>query len=183
VFLDFPEFSKKWLEALHEIVPKLSRVAVFWDPAMAPVQLRAVEAVAQTLNLKLAVVEVRQWGDIEPAFQVAIQKDSQALLMLASPLIGGNPKPLAALRHRLPAVTVFTEFARHGGLMAYGPNLQSLVRQQGLLAARVLLGSKPAETPIETPAKFEFVVNFRTAGQLGITVPASILLQADEVID
>jgi putative tryptophan/tyrosine transport system substrate-binding protein len=83
----------------------------------------------------------------------------------------------------LPAVTVFTEFARYGGLMAYGPNLQSSVRQQGLLAARVLLGSKPAETPIETPAKFEFVVNFKAAGQLGITVPASILLRADEVID
>jgi len=185
VFLDFPEFSKKWLEALNEIVPYLPRVAVFWDPAMAPVQLRAVEAAAQILNLKLAVVEVRQWGDIEPAFQAATQQDAQALLMLASPLIGGNPKPLAelALRYRLPAVTVFTEFARHGGLMAYGPNFQSFVRQQGLLVAKVVLGSKPAETPIETPAKFEFVVNFRTAGQLGITVPASILLQADEVID
>jgi len=115
---------------------------------------------------------------------VATQQDAQALLMLASPLVGGNPKPLAelALRHHLPAITVFTEFARHGGLMAYGPNLQSVVRQQGLLAARVLLGSKPAETPIETPAKFEFVVNFKTAGQLGITVPASILLRADEVV-
>jgi putative tryptophan/tyrosine transport system substrate-binding protein len=150
VFLDFPEFSKKWLEALNEIVPKLSRVAVFWDPAMAPVQLRAVEDAAQTLNLRLAVVEVRQWSDIEPAFQVATQQDAQALLMLASPLIGGNPKPLAemALRHRLPAITVFTEFARHGGLMAYGPNLQGVVRQQGLLAARVLLGSKPASSSL-----------------------------------
>jgi putative ABC transport system substrate-binding protein len=98
-------------------------------------------------------------GDIEPAFQVATQQDSQALLILASPLIGGNPKPLAelALWHR-------TEFARHGGLMAYGPNLQSFVRQQGLLAATVLLGSQPAQTPIETPAKFEFVVNCRTVG-------------------
>jgi putative ABC transport system substrate-binding protein len=93
------------LEALGEIVPELSRVAVFWDPAIALVQLRAVEAAAQTLNLKSAVVEVRQWGDIEPAFQIATQQDAQALLMLASPLIGGNPKPLAemALRHRLPA--------------------------------------------------------------------------------
>jgi len=150
VFLDFPEFSKKWLEALNEIVPKLSRVAVFWDPAMAPVQLRAVEDAAQTLNLRLAVVEVRQWSDIEPAFQVATQQDAQALLMLASPLIGGNPKPLAemALRHRLSAITVFTEFARHGGLMAYGPNLQGVIRQQGLLAARVLLGSKPASSSL-----------------------------------
>jgi putative tryptophan/tyrosine transport system substrate-binding protein len=81
---------------------------------------------------------------------VATQQDAQALLMLASPLIGGNPKPLAemALRHRLPAITVFTEFARHGGLMAYGPNLQGVVRQQGLLAARVLLGSKPASSSL-----------------------------------
>jgi putative ABC transport system substrate-binding protein len=185
VFLDFPDFSKKWLEALKETVPKVSRVAVFWDPAMASLQLRAVEAAAQTLNLKLAVFEVRGWGDIEPAFQSAANQGAEALLMLASPLIGGNTKLLAEMTvmHRLPAITVFTDFARHGGLMAYGPNLQTFLRQQGVLAAKILQGSKPAETPIEAPTKFEFVVNFRTAELLGITVPASILLRADEVID
>ena len=115
VFLDFPEFSKKWLEALNEIVPKLSRVAVFWDPAMAPVQLRAVEDAAQTLNLRLAVVEVRQWKDIEPAFQVATQQDAQALLMLASPLVDdGNAALLAPLAADLAARNVDLILAQSG---------------------------------------------------------------------
>jgi putative ABC transport system substrate-binding protein len=115
VFLDFPEFSKKWLEALNEIVPKLSRVAVFWDPAMAPVQLRAVEDAAQTLNLRLAVVEVRQWNDIEPAFQVATQQDAQALLMLASPLVDdGNAALLAPLAADLAARNVDLILAQSG---------------------------------------------------------------------
>ncbi len=84
---------------------------------------------------------------------------------------------------RCPAITLFTDFARNGGLLAYGPNLLTLVRQQGVLAAKVLQGSKPAETPIEAPTKFEFVLNLRAAEMLGITVPASTLLRADEVID
>lgn len=185
VFLDFPDFSKKWLEALKETIPKLSRVGVFWDPAMATLQLRATELAAQTLNLKLVVFEVREWADIEPALQSAATQGTEALLMLTSPLIGGNAKLLGEMtvKHRLPAITLFTDFARNGGLLAYGPNLLTLVRQQGVLAAKVLQGSKPAETPIEAPTKFEFVLNLRTAEMLGITVPASTLLRADEVID
>jgi putative ABC transport system substrate-binding protein len=185
VFLDFPDFSKKWLEALKETIPVLSRVAVLWDPAMAPLQLHAIEAAAQTLNLKLLVLQVRSLADIEPALQSAANQGAEALLLLASPLIGGNPKLFGEItvKHRLPAITLFTDFAREGGLLAYGPHLLSLVRQQGVLAAKILQGAKAAETPIEAPTKFEFVVNYRTAALLGIAVPASILLRADEVID
>ena len=88
-----------------------------------------------------------------------------------------------ALTHKLPAVTLFTDFAREGGLMAYGPNLLAFIRQQGVMAAKILQGAKPAETPIETPVKFEFVLNLKTANALGLTMPASILLRADEVIE
>src|SRR5262245_13256893 len=185
VFLDFPDFSKKWLEALKETIPKLTRVAVFWDPAMASLQLHATEAAAQTLNLKLLVFQVASLADIEPALQSAANQSAEALLLLASPLIGGNPKLFGEItvKRRLPAITLFTDFAREGGLLAYGPHLPSLVRQQGVLAAKVLQGSRVAETPIEAPTKFEFVVNYRTAALLGIAVPASILLRADEVIE
>ncbi len=185
VFLDFPDFSKKWLEALKETVPQVSLIAVFWDPGTGPIQLRAVEAAAQTLNLSLAVSEVRGRTDVEPAFQFATQQRAGGLLMLSSPLIGGNTKLLANLSvmHRLPAVTLFTDFARDGGLMAYGPNLLSYLRQEGIMAAKILQGANPAETPIQRPTKFEFILNFRTAELLGITVPASILLRADEVIE
>lgn len=108
---------------------------------------------------------------------------SDAVLMLSSPLVGANTKIPAglAMRHRLPAITLFTDFARDGGLMAYGPNLLDVHRQQGLMAARILQGAKPAETPIEAPAKFEFVLNLKSAKLLGLTIPTSVLLRADEV--
>jgi putative ABC transport system substrate-binding protein len=185
VFLDFPDFSKKWLEALKEAVPQATNVAVMWDPATGPSQLKAVEAAAATLRFTLTVLEVHLPTEIEPALQSAVQKGAGALLMLSSPLIPGRTKLLAglALKHRLPAIMLFTDFARDDGLMAYGPNLLAFVRQGGVMAAKILLGSNPAETPIETPAKFEFVLNLKTAQLLGLTIPATVLLRADEVIE
>lgn len=184
-FLDFPDFSKKWLEVLKEAVPQISSVAVFWDPGTGRAQLQAVEAAARTLKLKLAVSEVRGRDAIEPAFQSAAGQGVGGLLMLSSPFIGANTKLLAelALAHRLPAITLFTDFARDGGLMAYGPNLLGFFRQQGVMAAKLLQGARAAELPVEAPAKFEFVLNLKTANLLGLTVPASILLRADEVIE
>jgi putative ABC transport system substrate-binding protein len=184
-FLDFPEFGKKWLEALKEAVPQVANVAVFWDPATGPMQRKATEAAAVALALKLTVLEVKVRADIEPAFKASTQQGARALLMLSSPVIGSNTKLCAelALTHRLPAMTLFTDFAREGGLMAYGPNLMAWFRQQGVMAAKILQGAKPAETPIEMPTKFEFVLNLKTARALGLTIPASILLRADEVIE
>jgi putative ABC transport system substrate-binding protein len=184
-FLDFPEFSKKWLESLKEAVPQATSVAVFWDSTTGPTQLRAVEAAAPTLGLKLIVLDVQKRADFEAAFQSAKQQGAGALVVLSSPLIGGNTKLLAdlALTHRLPAVTLFADFARDGGLMAYGPNLLTFIRQQGVMAAKILQGANPAEMPIETPTRFEFVLNLKTAAVLDIVVPPSILLRADEVIE
>jgi putative tryptophan/tyrosine transport system substrate-binding protein len=185
VFLDFPDFSKKWLELLKETVPQLASVGVFWDPATGTMQLRAVEAAAQTLNLKLEMLELRGRADVEGAFKSAKQRGVGALLFLSSPFIGANTKLLAdlALAQRSPAVTLFTDFARDGGLMAYGPNLLAFFRQEGVLAAKILRGEKPAELPIETPTKFEFVLNLKTAKILGVNIPASVLLRADDVIE
>jgi putative ABC transport system substrate-binding protein len=185
MFLNFPDFSKKWLEALKEAVPQVTSVAVFWDPATGPIQLKSVEEAAQALNLKLVVLQVRQPADIEPAFRSAVQKSAGALLMLSTPLLGSRAKLVAdlALEHRLAAITLFPVFAREGGLMAYGPNVVTFNRQAGVMAAKILLGANPAELPIETPAKFEFVLNLKTAKALGLIVPASVLLRADEVIE
>ena len=185
VFLDFPDFSKKWLEALKEAAPQVSTVAVFRDPGTGPVQMQAVEVAARELELKLVALQVGGRAEIAPAFQSAVRQGAGMLLMLSSPLIGGNTKLLAelALTHRLPAMTLFTEFARDGGLMAYGPNLLANYRQTGVMAARVLRGTKPGDVPIETPTKFQFVLNLRAAKQLGLTVPPSVLLRADDVIE
>lgn len=185
VFLDFPDFSKKWLEALKEAVPKISKVAVFWDPTSGPAQHQAINAAAQILNLKLVILEVRGVADVEPAFNSATKEGADALLMLSSPFISANTKLLAeqALSYRLPAITLFPHFARDGGLMGYGPNLLNYFRSVAILAANILQGANTAETPIDRPAKFEFVLNLKTAARLGITIPPTTLLRADEVIE
>ena len=123
VFLDFPDFSKKWLEALKEAVPQLTTVAVLWDSAVSPYQVKSVETAAQAHGFTLVLLEVRRPSELEPAFQSIIEKSAGAVVMLPSPLIGSSVKLLAdlALKQRLPAITLFDEFARGGGLMTYGP--------------------------------------------------------------
>jgi putative ABC transport system substrate-binding protein len=184
VFLDFPEFAGKWLELLKEAVPRLSRVAVFWDPATAPVQLRAVEAAGKALGLQLQILEVRSPANLEEAFRSASQGSARGLVALSSPVFGVNPKPVAdlALRHRLPAIMIFTEFPHTGGLMAYGPNLLDMFRHAGVFVGKVLQGRKPADLPVERPTRFELVVNLKTAKALGLTLPQSILVRADQVL-
>jgi putative tryptophan/tyrosine transport system substrate-binding protein len=185
LFFDFPDFTKKWLELLREAIPQLSRIAVLWDPATALTPRHAVEQAASSLSIQLDVLEVRTRSDFEEAFVTANRRGAGAVLMLSSPLIGANAQPLAelAIHHRLPAVTLFPDFARAGGLMAYGVNLLEMYRQAGVMVGKVLQGRKPAELPIERPTKFELVLNLRAAKRLGIEIPTSLLLRADEVIE
>jgi putative ABC transport system substrate-binding protein len=185
VFMDFPDFGQKWLQALKEVLRQAASVAVFWDPATGKNQLNAVHAAAAILNVELDTFEVRGLSDAEVGFASASQRGAGALVMLSSPFVGANTKMLAnmALAHRLPAITLFTDFARDGGLMAYGPNLLAFFRQQGVMDGKILRGAKPAELPIEAPTKFEFVLNLKTAKQLGLTIPPATLLRADEVIE
>jgi putative tryptophan/tyrosine transport system substrate-binding protein len=185
IFLDFPEFTAKWLELLKENNPKLSRVTVLWDPATGRTQMKAVEQAAGSLSIQLDISEVRTPSDFDAAFASASRRGAGAVLMLSSPLISPNVQILAdlAVRHNLPAITLFPDFARAGGLLAYGPNLLDMYRQTGLMAGKVLQGAKPAEMPIERPTKFELVLNLRTAKTLAISIPTSILLRADEVIE
>ena len=185
VFLDFPDFTAKWMEMLVESNPKLSRAAVLWDPDTGSVQLDSVRKAAKTLNVQLEVVEAHRASDFDAAFLMANQRGVGAMVMLSSPLIGPNVQVLAelALRHRLPAITLFPDFARAGGLLAYGPNLLSMYRVAGVLAGKVARGADPAALPIERPTKFETVLNMRTAQALGISIPTSLLLRADEVIE
>ena len=185
VFLDFPDFGKKWLEVLKETIPQVSTIAVLWDPTTAKTQLAPIQAAAEILNLKLEVLEVRSRADLEAAFPSASCRAAGAVLMLSSPLIGANTNLLAelALAQKLPAITLFSDFARNGGLMAYGPNLLAQYRLAGVMAAKILHGTKPAVLPIESPTRFEFVLNLKTAGQLELTVPPLVLLRADEVIE
>jgi putative tryptophan/tyrosine transport system substrate-binding protein len=185
VFFDFPEFGRKWLELLKETIPQLTKVAVLWDPATGTVQMEAVESAGKLLNVNLETLEVRDVANLDDSILAAGRKGVDALLMLSSPVFGTNPERIAGLTLglRLPAVSLFTDFARAGGLMAYGVDPVSFWRQGAALVAKVLRGAKPAELPAELPTKFELVINLKTAKSLGIVFPTSILLRADEVIE
>jgi putative tryptophan/tyrosine transport system substrate-binding protein len=184
VFLDLPEFSGKWLELLREVVPGLTRVAVLWDPATGPVQVRGLESAARAVGVQLHVLEVRSVDDFEGTFRAAIPEQPGAVIALSSPLVNTHLQHLAtlAVTHHLPMITLFPSFAREGGLMAYGPSLPDVYRQTAVLVTKILYGTKPAEVPIERPTKFELVINLKTAQALGLTIPPTLLFQANEVI-
>jgi putative tryptophan/tyrosine transport system substrate-binding protein len=185
IFFDFPDFSRKWLELLKEAIPKLSSIAVLWEPATGPVHIKAVEIAAKELKVKVETVDVPGISNLDDAIFAASSKGVDAILMLSSTVIGANQEYIAGLTLglRLPAMTLFPDFARRGGLVAYGVNPVNLFRQSAPIVAKVLRGSKPGDVPAELPTKFELVVNLKTAKRLGIVFPTSILLRADEVIE
>jgi len=183
VFLDAPGFSGKWIELLKAIVPDLSRAVVLWDPSPGPAHLQAVKGLAQSFRLQLQVIEVRKPEDIDRAFS-ALRGRPQALIILPSPMMFLQSERLAklALKHRLPATSMTRVFADAGGTIGYGPERAPAYERSAVLVAKILAGAKPGDLPVERPSKFELVVNLKTARALGITIPQSILLRADEVI-
>jgi putative ABC transport system substrate-binding protein len=183
VFLDAPEFSGKWIELLKAIVPGLSRVAVLWDPNPGVAHLHGIKSIARSLGLQLQVMEVRKPEDIGRAFST-LRGHPQALIVLPSPMLYEQSPRLAelALKHQLPATSIFRRFAEAGGAIAYGPDLASTGERCAVLVGKILSGAKPAELPVERPTKFQLVVNLKTAKVLGLTVPDSVLVRADEVI-
>ena len=184
-FLDFPEFSAKWLELLKEIVPSLASIVVLWDPATATMQTKAVAAAAQRVNVKTEIMEVKAPGELAAVFDAASTRRPDGLLILSSPLFSIYSKQIAdlTLTHRLPAISLFTSFARAGGLVAYGFNVEEMFREIGVMAGKLLKGTKPADLPAERPARFELVVNLKAAKALNLSIPNSMLLLADEVIE
>lgn len=178
------ELNAKRLEVLTQAVPSASRIAILWDPATGNFHLPLVQAVARTRNVELKVHEVRSGEDVKAAFDAARAWRADALNVLASPLLHALRQPIIdeAQRHRLPAIYQWEESARAGGLMSYGPVRAEVYRALCVQIDRVLKGAKPAELPIVQPTKFEFVINLRTAKALGLTIPQSLLVQADTVI-
>ena len=185
VFSDFPDFGTKWLELLKEAIPTLSSVTALWDPATGPTQLEAVKNAGRLLNVNLEVVEIRAITELQRAFQIAGEHRPDAIIILSSPIFGTNPKLIADLtiEHHIPTATLFSEIARAGSLMSYGPNLLGTFRQTGTMLGKILQGGRPADLPVERPTKFEMVINLKTAKALGLSVPTSILLRADEVVE
>jgi putative tryptophan/tyrosine transport system substrate-binding protein len=174
----------KRLGLLKDIVPGVARVAAFANSGDAR-NLRLLPAAARSLGLDLRVFEVREAADIEPALAHAARDGAQAAFISSSPLFFSNRHQIVAIaaRMRLPAIYGWREFADAGGLMSYGPNLPDVYRRSATLIDKVLKGASPADLPVETPIRFELVVNLKTAKALGLTISESFLLLADEVIE
>ena len=177
----------KWLESLKQIVPTLSQVAVLRNAANPTHALFWAEAqsAAPTLGLKLQGVEVRTSDDLDGAFASIIRERSAALVVLPDPLLAAVLRGRIAehaTRNRLPAMFTFKEQAEAGGLLSYGPSLPVNYRHAATYVDKILKGAKPADLPVEQPTKFEFVINLKTAKQIGLTIPPNVLARADKVI-
>jgi len=178
------ELTAKRLELLKEAVPKLSRVAVLWD-ALAAAQLKVAEAAAQTLRIELEPLELRNLRyDFESALRAAARARAGGLLALTSPTLARERIRIAelAVKTRLPTISGLPEFAEAGGLMTYAANIVDVHRHAASFVDKILKGAKPADLPVEQPTRFELVINLKTAKALGLTIPQSVLIRADQVI-
>jgi putative ABC transport system substrate-binding protein len=181
-----PELSGKQLELLKEIIPKLTRVAVFGTSINSgnTQTLREVELAAKAFGVKLQYLDVLSPKDIETAFRAASKGRADAVLMLPGSVLVLRRSQLAdlAAKNRLPAIYPQTEYTEAGGLMYYGANTADLFRRAATYVDKILKGAKPADLPVEQPTKFEFIINLKAAKQIGLTIPQSVLFRADKVI-
>jgi putative ABC transport system substrate-binding protein len=181
-----PELSGKRLELVKESVSKLSRVAVFGTSATTDTAqlLKEVERAAGALRVKLQYVDVVDPKHINTAFQSASNGGAEALIVLGSAAFIAHRTQVVELaaKHRLPTMYNRREYVETGGLMFYGVNLADLSRRAATYVDKILKGAKPAELPVEQPKKFEFIINLKTAKQIGLTIPPNVLARADRVI-
>lgn len=184
-----PQLSAKRLGLLKEAVPNATRVAVLANTAAATGAGEAAweetRGAARLLGLELHHLDVRRPNDLEAAFEAATRESADALFLLPAVLFTREQTRIAELaaRHRLPAIYQFREFADAGGLMAYGPSLTAMYRRSAAYVDRILKGADPADLPVEGPTSFDFVINFKAAQALGLTIPEFVLEQATEVIE
>jgi len=180
------DLTSKRLELLKEVVPRLSRVAILWDPEArtGPPQFKEAGVAARSLGLKLQSLEVRSRDDIESAFRVATRVGAQALIPIRSPLTvtWGKFISTLAIENRLPVIYDDRVFMKSEGFMSYGTNISDVFRRAATFVDKILKGAKPADLPVERPTKFDLVVNLKRAKQLGITIPPAVLYRADKVI-
>jgi putative ABC transport system substrate-binding protein len=180
------DLSGKRLELLKEINPKITRVAVFWNPTIPThtVLWKETQAAATVLGIKVFSLDIRGPDGIESAFGTMTREHAEALIVLPEPISFTNRKQIVdlAAKNRLPAMYPWNEFVDSGGLMAYAPNRDDLWRRSATYVDKILKGTKPADLPVEQPTKFELVINQKTAKQIGLTIPQSVLYRADKVI-
>jgi len=180
------DLEGKRLELLREVAPKVSHVAVLWNPA-SPFQVvseKELQVAAHALHIKVLSLGVKAAEELDKAFTAILKERPGALLVLADRLFLHNRGRIMnfALQNRLPGVHAYQELVEAGGLMSYGPSYAGMHRRAAYFVDRILKGTKPADLPVEQPTKFELVINLKTAKQIGLTMPPNILARADRVI-
>ncbi|HXH84871.1 MAG TPA: ABC transporter substrate-binding protein [Candidatus Tectomicrobia bacterium] len=179
------DLAGKRLEMLHEIAPRITRVAILRNPDHADPDVPESRAAASQLGIRLQVLDVRGPDELDAAFQAALRERAEALVVVASRLTILNRERIVefAARHRLPLVAGWGAWADRGAVLAYGPKIDDVIRRSAAHVDRVLRGAAPATLPVEQPTTYQLVLNLRAARELGLTVPPSLLLRADRVID
>jgi putative ABC transport system substrate-binding protein len=178
--------APKRLQLLHELVPAPAMITILVNPTSPYVESETKDVMgsARVLGRQVQVLSAGTPPEIDTAFATLARQGAGAVLVSGDPFFDSQRDKLVALsaRHRVPAVYQWREFAAIGGLMSYGTSITDAYRQAGVYTARILKGAKPAELPVLQPTKFELVVNLKPAKALGLTIPSSLLLRADEVI-
>jgi len=181
-----PDLAAKRLELLKEAFPKASRVALLFNAAIPPAEvgLKEMRLAAPILGQQLQFVEVQGADGFERAFEAMTKERATALVVFPDPLTFRNQEVIVAFanRSRIPSMFGESEFVNRGGLMSYGPSYPGMLHRAATYVDKILKGAKPADLPVEQPMKFEFVVNLKTANQLGLTIPPNLLVRADRVI-
>ena len=185
IFLDIPELSGKQLMLLKEIVPRLSRIAIFGVPGLNAPQFAATTTAARAAGIEAEILEVWVSDDLHGAIEAARARQVEAGILLSSPLVYASSKLIGelALAERLPLISLFGEFPKNGGLIAYGPNLSEMLRRCGEYVGKILHGAKPSELPIQRPERFDLVINLKSATAIGLDMPAQLQQLANEVIE
>jgi putative ABC transport system substrate-binding protein len=181
------ELGGKRLELLKEIVPKLSRVTVLWEPrtAISALAWKEIQLPARQLGIQLHSLEILNASDLPKAFETAVRARAGALAIMPGPVFTANLKQIAnhAVTSHLPSIYNVGDFAEAGGLVTYGPDRVDLFRRAAIYVDKILKGAKPGDLPVEQPTKFELVINMKTANALGLKIPSSVLVHATRVIE
>ena len=179
------DLAPKRLEMLRQIVPKTARVGILWNPDHTDPDFRETQTVAPKLGVDIVSLEVRRPDDFAAVFKAALRDRIDALIVVSSRLMTLERRRILefATTHRLSVATGWGARAQDGALFSYGPNIDDVVRRSAVHVDKILRGARPADLPFEQPARFELVISLKTAKALGLTIPQSLLLRADQVIE
>ena len=184
LFLDQPSLAGKWIDLLREAASQIERLAIVWDPGTGVDQLEIAKSVSRTKGFEAVVLELGAIRDFDQAFRGLAGRPRTGIVQLSSPgfVLVAEPFAAAARKHKLPTISILKAYAQSGMLMTYGPNQAAYFGRAVVLADKILQGAKPGDLPIEGPDRFELVINLATARALGLSIPQSLPLRADEVI-